>query len=99
MESRNLYAIVNNIALQVHCFGCKMQEPYLDEEGVLRCHKAEQCQHIIRYSKVEYQYPDPDFDDVTMGRCSKCGQMVYRPAEKTTCPCCGRELVWEKGGA
>ena len=95
-DNTEIYKRINNIALQVACFGCTMQEPYIDMKGVIRCHKADKCQHVIHYAEAEYQRIDPDFDDITYGRCSNCGQMVYRPGEQTKCPCCGFELVWEK---
>ena len=97
MTEINLFTIVNNIALQVPCFGCKMQQPFLDDNGVLRCRKADKCQKVIHYAKVEYKRPDPEFDDIEYGRCAHCGQFVSRPDGSTKCPCCGFELIWEDG--
>ena len=86
---------IRNIALQAPCFDCAMQEPFIDEKGVIRCRKAGMCRKVVHYAKAEYQNADPDFDDITYARCGHCGQFLYRPGETTKCPCCGYEIMWD----
>lgn len=89
-----LYRRIRNIALQVPCYECRMQEAYIDIKGVIRCAKADKCNKVIHYAKAEYQHLDPDFDDITYARCGNCGQLLYKPGEQTKCPCCGFEIIW-----
>ena len=87
---------IKNVALQAPCYSCAKQAAYIDRNGIIRCHEYDECKKVIHYAKAVYQYLDPDFDDIMYARCGNCGQMLYRPGERTKCPSCGYEIIWDK---